>query len=177
MQSCPSAAESVQPRWQVLGFGELSILQEYRILDGAQELPIQGRRSKLPSSVPANNVPVGAHPAACAAVIRGFHTEHAWHEITPRILSLDVRRRKHPKRRPRHVGELVRVPSREENDDGIEVGVNPPESIIDVAADVEGVRGVLSMQYPEIATAAISGPEAVGDTMKYTFERAIGAKG
>ena len=34
-----------------------------------------------------------------------------------------------------------------------------------------------SMQYPEIATAAISGPEAVGDTMKYTFERAIGAKG
>ena len=42
---------------------------------------------------------------------------------------------------------------------------------------VEDVRGVLSMQYPEIATAAISGPEAVGDTMKYTFERAIGSKG
>jgi PRTRC genetic system protein C len=33
------------------------------------------------------------------------------------------------------------------------------------------------MQYPEIATAAISGPEPVGDTMKYTFERAIGSKG
>ena len=42
---------------------------------------------------------------------------------------------------------------------------------------VEDVRGVLSMQYPEIATAAISGPEPVGDTMKYTFERAIGSKG
>jgi len=33
------------------------------------------------------------------------------------------------------------------------------------------------MQYPEIATAAISGPEAVGDTMKYTFERAIEIRG
>jgi len=42
---------------------------------------------------------------------------------------------------------------------------------------VEDVRGVLSLQYPEIATAAISGPEAVGDTMKYTFETAIGSKG
>ena len=41
----------------------------------------------------------------------------------------------------------------------------------------EDVRGVLSLQYPEVATAAISGPEAVGDTMKYTFERAIGSKG
>jgi PRTRC genetic system protein C len=28
---------------------------------------------------------------------------------------------------------------------------------------VEDVRGVLSMQYPEIATAAISGPEPVGE--------------
>jgi len=42
---------------------------------------------------------------------------------------------------------------------------------------VEDVRGILSMQYQEIATAAISGPEPVGDTMKYTFERAIGSKG
>ena len=42
---------------------------------------------------------------------------------------------------------------------------------------VEDVRGVLSLQYPEIATAVISGPEAVGDTMKYTFELAIGSKG
>ena len=47
----------------------------------------------------------------------------------------------------------------------------------DSTMTVEDVRGVLSLQYPEIATAAISGPEAVGDTMKYTFERAIGSKG
>ena len=40
---------------------------------------------------------------------------------------------------------------------------------------VEDVRGVLSLQYPEIATAAISGPEAVGDTMKYrSEERRVG---
>ena len=45
----------------------------------------------------------------------------------------------------------------------------------DSKMSVEDVRGVLAMQYPEIATAAISGPEAVGDTMKYTFERAIGS--
>ena len=42
---------------------------------------------------------------------------------------------------------------------------------------LEDVRGALAMQYPEIATAVISGPEPVGDTMKYTFERAIGSKG
>jgi PRTRC genetic system protein C len=42
---------------------------------------------------------------------------------------------------------------------------------------IEDVRGVLAMQYPEIATAVISGPEPVGETMKYTFERAIGSKG
>ena len=38
---------------------------------------------------------------------------------------------------------------------------------------IEDVRGILAMQYPEIATAAITGPEAIGDTLKYTFERAI----
>jgi PRTRC genetic system protein C len=42
---------------------------------------------------------------------------------------------------------------------------------------LEDVRGVLALQYPEIATATISGPEPVGDTMRYTFERAIGSKG
>jgi PRTRC genetic system protein C len=47
----------------------------------------------------------------------------------------------------------------------------------DSKMSLEDVRGALSLQYPEIATAAISGPEAVGDTMKYTFERAIGSKG
>jgi len=42
---------------------------------------------------------------------------------------------------------------------------------------LEDVRGVLALQYPEIATATISGPEPVGDTMRYTFDRAIGSKG
>jgi hypothetical protein len=32
-------------------------------------------------------------------------------------------------------------------------------------------------QYPELATAVVNGPEAVGDKMRYTFERAIGSKG
>lgn len=42
---------------------------------------------------------------------------------------------------------------------------------------LEDVKGIFAMQYPEIATAVISGPEPIGDTMKYTFERAIGSKG
>ena len=42
---------------------------------------------------------------------------------------------------------------------------------------IEEVRGILAQAYPEIATATISGPEAVGDTLKYTLERAIGSKG
>jgi PRTRC genetic system protein C len=42
---------------------------------------------------------------------------------------------------------------------------------------VEDVRGGFAMQYPKFATVAISGPEAVGDTMNYAFERAIGSKG
>lgn len=32
-------------------------------------------------------------------------------------------------------------------------------------------------QYPELATAVVNSPEAVGDKMRYTFERAIGSKG
>lgn len=32
-------------------------------------------------------------------------------------------------------------------------------------------------QYPELATASINGPEAVGDKLKYEFVRAIGTKG
>ena len=47
----------------------------------------------------------------------------------------------------------------------------------DPRMSVEEVRGVLALQYPEIATASLTGPEAVGETLKYTFERAIGSKG
>ena len=31
--------------------------------------------------------------------------------------------------------------------------------------------------YPEIATASVSGPEAAGSVLRYTFSRAIGSKG
>lgn len=42
---------------------------------------------------------------------------------------------------------------------------------------VDDVKALYSAQYPELATAAVNGPEAVGDKMRYTFERAIGSKG
>jgi PRTRC genetic system protein C len=32
-------------------------------------------------------------------------------------------------------------------------------------------------QFPEIATASLSGPEANGTALRYTFSRAIGTKG
>jgi len=41
----------------------------------------------------------------------------------------------------------------------------------------EEVRSFYSAQYPDLATAAISGPEAVGDRLVFRFERAIGTKG
>ena len=42
---------------------------------------------------------------------------------------------------------------------------------------VDEVKALYSAQYPELATAIVNGPEAVGDKMRYTFERAIGSKG
>ncbi len=42
---------------------------------------------------------------------------------------------------------------------------------------VEEVKALYSAQYPELATAVVNGPEAVGDKMRYSFERAIGSKG
>jgi PRTRC genetic system protein C len=41
----------------------------------------------------------------------------------------------------------------------------------------EEVKSLYSHQYPELATAAISGPEASGDQMQWSFVRAIGTKG
>jgi PRTRC genetic system protein C len=41
----------------------------------------------------------------------------------------------------------------------------------------EEVKNIYSNQYPELATAAISGPEASGDQLQYSFVRAIGTKG
>jgi PRTRC genetic system protein C len=42
---------------------------------------------------------------------------------------------------------------------------------------IEEVRSFYANQFPELTTAAITGPETVGDCLRYRFERAIGAKG
>jgi PRTRC genetic system protein C len=42
---------------------------------------------------------------------------------------------------------------------------------------VDEVKALYAAQYPELATAIVNGPEASGDKMRYTFERAIGSKG
>jgi len=43
--------------------------------------------------------------------------------------------------------------------------------------DVEGVRSLYAATYPEITTAAVTGPEAVDGKLVYTFTKAIGTKG
>ena len=45
------------------------------------------------------------------------------------------------------------------------------------ALSVDQVRDLLTPNYPEIATASISGPEDTGSALRYTFSRAIGSKG
>jgi PRTRC genetic system protein C len=42
---------------------------------------------------------------------------------------------------------------------------------------VEQVRDMLTPRYPELATAAIQGPEDMGTAQRITFVRAIGEKG
>lgn len=42
---------------------------------------------------------------------------------------------------------------------------------------VEEVREFLTPTYPEIATATLTGPDATGTALRYTFDRAIGSKG
>ncbi|MGD0694460.1 MAG: PRTRC system protein C [Terriglobia bacterium] len=42
---------------------------------------------------------------------------------------------------------------------------------------VEEVRALYAQQYPDIATAAITGPEVIGEKLRYQFTRAIGSKG
>ncbi len=43
--------------------------------------------------------------------------------------------------------------------------------------DIEGIRALYSATYPEITTAAVTGPEAIDGTLVYTFTKAIGTKG
>ena len=54
-------------------------------------------------------------------------------------------------------------------------GVKLPDP--DPKLSPEEVRSVLATMYPDIATASITGPEAVDDKLRYNFVRAIGAKG
>jgi len=54
-------------------------------------------------------------------------------------------------------------------------GVKLPDP--DPKLSPDQVRSVLATMYPDIATASITGPEAVGDKLRYNFVRAIGAKG
>ena len=42
---------------------------------------------------------------------------------------------------------------------------------------LEEVRAVYTNQYPDLATAIITGPEADGGKLRYSFVRAIGTKG
>jgi PRTRC genetic system protein C len=54
-------------------------------------------------------------------------------------------------------------------------GVRLPD--IDEKLSPEEIRTLYSHQYPDIATASITGPEAVGDKLVYRFSTAIGTKG
>ena len=42
---------------------------------------------------------------------------------------------------------------------------------------IEEVRTAFSATYPEIATASVTGPEAIGNKLVYHFTKAIGTKG
>lgn len=46
-----------------------------------------------------------------------------------------------------------------------------------VAFSPDDVKDVYSAQYPELTTATVDGPEITGETARYTFVRAAGAKG
>ncbi len=55
------------------------------------------------------------------------------------------------------------------------MGLKLPD--INAQLSPEEVKAAYATQYPELATAAINGPEAVGEKLRYDFVRAIGAKG
>ncbi len=54
-------------------------------------------------------------------------------------------------------------------------GVRLPD--VDPKLSPEEIRTLYSHEFPDIATASITGPEAVGDKLVYRFTRAIGTKG
>ena len=54
-------------------------------------------------------------------------------------------------------------------------GIRLPDPNVNLR--IEEVRNLYAGTYPEIATAAIEGPEAVGNKLIYRFTRSIGTKG
>ncbi len=48
---------------------------------------------------------------------------------------------------------------------------------IDKTLSPEEVKTAYAVQYPELATASVTGPEVTGQAMVYNFSRAIGVKG
>jgi PRTRC genetic system protein C len=54
-------------------------------------------------------------------------------------------------------------------------GVRLPD--INPKLSPEEIRNLYAHQFPDITTASITGPEAVGDKLRYQFTRAIGSKG
>jgi PRTRC genetic system protein C len=54
-------------------------------------------------------------------------------------------------------------------------GIRIPDPGPDLTVDQ--VRDLITPQFPEVATASVSGPEAAGSVLRYTFSRAIGTKG
>ena len=55
------------------------------------------------------------------------------------------------------------------------IGVKLPDP--NPAMTPEEVRQFFATQFPDITTASITGPEAEGDKLRYSFARAIGSKG
>lgn len=55
------------------------------------------------------------------------------------------------------------------------LGVRLPDP--NPSMSVDDVKAFYAAQYPELATAVVNGPEAAGDKMRYTFDRAVGSKG
>lgn len=54
-------------------------------------------------------------------------------------------------------------------------GIKLPDPDPRMTADE--VKNLYSHQYPELATAAVTGPYATGEQLIYSFVRAIGTKG
>lgn len=45
------------------------------------------------------------------------------------------------------------------------------------AMTVDDVRNFYCGTYPELATAVVNGPEAIGNKLRYSFDRVVGSKG